>query len=817
MINTQEVLRVLQVNGFDNTTPMSKVDSILSQLQYNDADKHQMFDVLRNLGWFSSTLSNPLSADETVHFAVPIIMSTPAPEIVSQPVTAVPVAPVIPQSQPTPIQNAVPTLVMPDVPTSPVNQAPSPLLNSMPNNIWAQQTAMAPKPLHSSKKLLISVIVVLLILILVGGGLAYAYTKKIGPFAFSTYTEQNFFTGLLGKFAEVKTSKVNVSGNFFVGARDKDAEPFAIKEPSNAAEIKRNYFNDSKRLSDVSAIINNLNRLVGYSPCRYCDAPVTSSNSKIKVVQNTKTYPAKIDNLIALIKGQNYYNSSGSVSDPVTGKIYEYKVIDGGKNFMLTVNFDTDASIKEIQDNLTTGYVSYDYDTKKTTQSVLESTSTIISSRTVTFTKDSYSYLNMSSTPPKPFMEEMSDSLRTVPTDINVKMDFSVSSEAKENAISDWLFNLNAEGSFGDLTYKVNADAMKKDKNYFFKINNIPSLFMIGDLSAVKGKWVSVSSDIASTTNDLSYDYSVYSEVARGIPEAEKEYKKNKEKAIKFIKKLVTTADEEKLIAFKDTPKTEKVDDRYLTKYNLTIRKEAILSFYKKMADVVNNDPDYSDYKGAIDQGLINYLESDEFNEIFAYFNKNNTLSVWTDSNGYPAIIQNTTRIVPPDTATQLAGKQINIVTKLVISDINKPLELKAPTDAVKIQKLIDDVSQNLNSARAKGLDASIKSSLANMRAQAELVYDDNKESYGKNPFPLGPCKATVNTLFGASGMSSIINGVINKLSSTTATCVSKGTVGKINSWAVSAPLSDKDYSWCVDSTGYSGEIMGAIKKDTCN
>ena len=119
----------------------------------------------------------------------------------------------------------------------------------MPNNIWAQQVApIAPKPSHSSRKILISVITLVLILAVVGGGLAYAYIKKIGPFAFSTYTEQNFFSGLLGKFAEVKTSKVSVSGNFFVGDRDKDAEPFAIKEPSNAAEIKRNYFNDSKRL-----------------------------------------------------------------------------------------------------------------------------------------------------------------------------------------------------------------------------------------------------------------------------------------------------------------------------------------------------------------------------------------------------------------------------------------------------------------------------------------------------------------------------------------------------------------------------------------
>ena len=40
-------------------------------------------------------------------------------------------------------------------------------------------------------------------------------------------------------------------------------------------------------------------------------------------------------------------------------------------------------------------------------------------------------------------------------------------------------------------------------------------------------------------------------------------------------------------------------------------------------------------------------------------------------------------------------------------------------------------VLASLNSARTKGADAAIKSSLANMRAQAALYYDNNSSSYG--------------------------------------------------------------------------------------
>ncbi len=196
----------------------------------------------------------------------------------------------------------------------------------------------------------------------------------------------------------------------------------------------------------------------------------------------------------------------------------------------------------------------------------------------------------------------------------------------------------------------MSADAIKKGENYYFKINNIPSLFFFGDLSALKGKWVKVS-------NDAPGAYALF---GADIPRMEKEYKENRERSTKLLKKLVSLADQEKLIAFKSKPESDRVDGRQLTKYTLSLRKEAIVPFYQKLQAEINGDPDFAEFKNVVDQGLIEYLQSDEFDEVFTYVDKHNNIALWTDGEGFPAMIANTMRIVPADTATQLKDKQVN-------------------------------------------------------------------------------------------------------------------------------------------------------------
>ena len=87
-------------------------------------------------------------------------------------------------------------------------------------------------------------------------------------------------------------------------------------------------------------------------------------------------------------------------------------------------------------------------------------------------------------------------------------------------------------------------------------------------------------------------------------------------------------------------------------------------------------------------------------------------------------------------------------------------------------------VLASLNSARDKGSDAAIKANLNNMRAQAELSYDDNSRSYDN------VCTDASEMVTGAGG-----------------TCTDSATA-----WAASAALADGSTYFCVDSTGVAQE-----------
>ena len=126
-------------------------------------------------------------------------------------------------------------------------------------------------------------------------------------------------------------------------------------------------------------------------------------------------------------------------------------------------------------------------------------------------------------------------------------------------------------------------------------------------------------------------------------------------------------------------------------------------------------------------------------------------------------------------------------------------------------------VLASLNSARSKGADASIKTNLANIRAQAEILYDNNNP----NTYS-GLCADTViaNQMSGAAGAlgGTVVSAIGTAGTATTVICHVNGTN---SAWAVASALkSNTANSWCVDSTGASMQITGAyLAADdvTCN
>jgi type IV pilus assembly protein PilA len=98
-------------------------------------------------------------------------------------------------------------------------------------------------------------------------------------------------------------------------------------------------------------------------------------------------------------------------------------------------------------------------------------------------------------------------------------------------------------------------------------------------------------------------------------------------------------------------------------------------------------------------------------------------------------------------------------------------------------------VLASLNTARNKGADAAIKSTVDSARAQAELYYDANNQSYAS------VCTGSVG---GVNGIAAMVSGV--NTNGGTATCTSTATT-----WMLYSPLkSSSGTYWCTDYTGTS-------------
>jgi prepilin-type N-terminal cleavage/methylation domain-containing protein len=124
-------------------------------------------------------------------------------------------------------------------------------------------------------------------------------------------------------------------------------------------------------------------------------------------------------------------------------------------------------------------------------------------------------------------------------------------------------------------------------------------------------------------------------------------------------------------------------------------------------------------------------------------------------------------------------------------------------------------VLASLNTARNKGNDAAIKSNLAEARAQAELFYDANTNSYmGSAGTATDVCSslATGGSTGGVKGIYTAILAAAQAygLSSVNSTYATAGTTATATchalatAWGSEVPLKAGGM-YCVDSTGYAG------------
>ena len=117
-------------------------------------------------------------------------------------------------------------------------------------------------------------------------------------------------------------------------------------------------------------------------------------------------------------------------------------------------------------------------------------------------------------------------------------------------------------------------------------------------------------------------------------------------------------------------------------------------------------------------------------------------------------------------------------------------------------------VLASLNTARSKGSDAAVKSSLNNARAQAELYYDSNANSYAPTAPSSYPATG-VGVCSTAAGILNMVTGADNA----NGTALGAACNASASAWAAAAGLQASSTAtyYCVDSTGVSKTNTGAV------
>ena len=128
-------------------------------------------------------------------------------------------------------------------------------------------------------------------------------------------------------------------------------------------------------------------------------------------------------------------------------------------------------------------------------------------------------------------------------------------------------------------------------------------------------------------------------------------------------------------------------------------------------------------------------------------------------------------------------------------------------------------VLSSLNNARAKGANAAVKANLANIRAQAELVYDGTSpNSY--DTVCNGTQDANVSRALTAAHTASGASGAVVLTYATAQVITTSNCHALSSAWAISVPLKSAEGSnlyWCVDSLGTSSGKINPLAASTAS
>lgn len=328
-------------------------------------------------------------------------------------------------------------------------------------------------------------------------------------------------------------------------------------------------------------------------------------------------------------------------------------------------------------------------------------------------------------------------------------------------------------------TDPIEFEFRNKNNVMYIRINELPETDFF-DLSFLTNQWVAF--DFASLSEQFDMK-----EFEEEMAAAQQESRQNFEE---WRNKILQA----NIFTITDVLPQEKIEGELSYQYKFAIDTEALLELLIEFGSDIDTvtEEDIESYKESIDDlgsivGKI-WISKKDYLPRKLVLSANSVAQNEYDANvtiGVLMLLRNYNEPVIVETPSPV--KNIEEILEEFFDSMFSDLTFPSEVD-ISEQKLSPDA---LTRAQNMGSNATIKSRLANLRADAELYYDDNEFSYE------GFCESTEARR--------LLDMPVLYTNSTTYICNDTKT-----EWAASKPLLTDEY-WCVDSTGTAQSILNDI------
>lgn len=598
---------------------------------------------------------------------------------------------------------------------------------------------------HTAVKIVVAVVVVVAVLGLLALT-AYAYVEKLGPFNRPPYTEASMLNGMLQASASVTSLTFTASSSLSVVPRESGEEPFVATTSASAAAA---YARDYSRVQNISNLLQYLQNYVS----RYTAPLPTLSGSAAAKARGVTPRMAQ---------------------DPSTAQPYAFISTENGRNFSLTAVFETPEAVAAIK-----------------ASPFFSASTTAVHDLTVTFTKGSSAWIFLQQAPPQPFLVQLQDVVGKLPEDTNVSVALSGASD-RSLAVPAAKMLLQIAGRVSGSSAALSLDVVAKDNRYYVRVNELP-LELQAFMPIPTNLWIDVTDSISTSTAAAALSNTGV--VSPQTLDSGLSYTKESPAYRTYLADVLQALRSSNLIAFRRAPYREQVDGESLYRYDLTIRKDAVVPFAQTVLALAKKDLSLSAADLERGNHMIAYLQSAEFATTFAYVLDHWDLSVWFDARGVPRAVDTKYTIVPSSLSPALADKEVVFESRLTNADINVHPVIEAPATSTSLQAVMAQLEGGSTPSREATGSASADAYLSTIQTSAEIYYAENPNTYGVSGVG---CLRAGNFFGGDKTVQSAVAGLTKLSTVRDVSCV----VGKNGtSYAAEVGFIDGSYT-CVDSRG---------------